>query len=132
MPPERDPRATIRLTPGVLGVWRRERRDRPVAYRLALIGIGTLTGSAVLVAMHLGVIAEFVGGLAVLPLSLATFLRLLPPPPWTDERTDGRGHGQGADSGPWPPDGSGMELDWEKFERQFNAFVQDRSARPRR
>jgi hypothetical protein len=131
MPHERDPRTSIRLTRGVLGVWRRERRDRPMAYRLVLLGLGALAASAVLVAMHLGVIAELVGGLAILPLSLATFLRLLPPPPWTDDGSDGGGHGQGADSGRWPPDGPQMEFDWEQFERQFNAFVNDRAARPR-
>ena len=131
MPPQRPPRARIRSTRRLRSVWRRERRQRPAAYRLALVGLAALGLSAALVAIHLGLIAQLVGGLALLPLSLAAFLRLLPPPPWTDEGTDGRGHGQQIDSGgPWPPDEPALEFDWDNFERQFRAFVEDQASRP--
>lgn len=113
-------------------MWQRERLQRPLAYRLALIGIGTLALSAALVAMHLGVLAQLVGGLALLPLSLAAFLRLLPPPPWNDDGTDGREPWDETDSGgPWPPDEPAVEFDWDQFERQFRAFVHDRASRSR-
>jgi hypothetical protein len=103
MPHQRPPRTSIRSTSRLCNVWRGERRQHPVAYRVALIGIAAVVLSGALVAMHLSVMAQLVGGLAVLPLSLAAFLRLLPPPPWTDEGTDGWRHGQESDSGgPWP------------------------------
>jgi hypothetical protein len=95
-----------------------------VAYRVALVGIAAVALSAGLVAIHLGLIAEFVGGMAILPLSLAAFLRLLPPPPWTDEGPDGWWPGHDSDSGgPWPPDGPVFV--WETFEREFRAFVEE-------
>jgi hypothetical protein len=132
MPDQRPPWASIRFTRRLRSVWRRERRQRPVAYRLALIGFAALGLSAALVAIDLGVIAEFVGGLAVLPLSLAAFLRLLPPPPWTDEGTGGWRHGPETNSGgPWPPDKSTPEFDWASFEQQFRAFAEDQASRPR-
>jgi hypothetical protein len=132
MPHQRPPRTSIRSTPRLRSIWRRERRQRPVAYGLARIGVAALAVSAALATMHLGVIAELVGGLALLPVSLAAFLRLLPPPPWTDEETDGRGHGQESDGGgPWPPDDPALEFHWDRFERHFRAFVEDQASRPR-
>lgn len=128
---KRSPRTSIRSPRRLRGIWRRERRQRPVAYRLALIGVAALGLSAALVAMDLSVIAQLVAGLALLPLSLATFFRLLPPPPWTDEGNDGRGGGQDTDSdGPWPPDEPALKFDWDTFERQFREFVETGASRP--
>lgn len=99
-----------------------------MAYRVALVGIAAVALSAALVAMHLGVIAEFVGGLAVLPLSLAAFLRLVPLPPWTDEGPDDwRGGYDGDGGGPWPPDEPVFV--WDTFEREFRAFVEEQVPR---
>jgi hypothetical protein len=126
MPHQRPPRTSIRSTSRLCNVWRGEPGQHPVAYRVALIGIAAVVLSGALVALHLSVMAQLVGGLAVLPLSLAAFLRFLPPPPWTDEGTDGW-HGQESDSGgPWPPDEPALEFAWDSFERAFRAFVEDR------
>jgi hypothetical protein len=93
------------------------------------VGVAALALSAGLVAMHLGVMAQLVGGLSLLPLSLAAFLCLLPPPPWTDEGTDGRGYGGHTDGGgPWSPDEPAWQFDWDEFERQFRAFVEDEAS----
>jgi hypothetical protein len=130
MPHKRPPRSSIRFASHLRSGWRRERRQHPVAYRVALFGIAAVALSAALVAIHLGVIAQLVGGLAVLPLSLAAFLRLLPPPPWTDEGTDGWRHEQGSDNGgPWPPDEPVLEFAWDRFEREFRAFVEEQVPR---
>jgi hypothetical protein len=105
----------------------REYRQRPAAAALALMGIAALGLSAALVAAHHSLIAQLVGGLSLVPLALATFLRLLPPPPWTEEGTDGWRHGQGRDNDkPWPPDGPAFEFDWESLEQEFRAYAEDR------
>jgi len=60
--------------------WRRESRERPAVARLVLIAVGTLSVGVVLAGSGLALLGELIAGLALLPLSLAVFFRLLPPP----------------------------------------------------
>jgi hypothetical protein len=107
--------------------WRRESRERPVAIRLAMIGIGTLSAAGVLAGGRLSLLAQLVGGVALLPLSLAIYLRMLPSSPWSDGRDDGDGPGGGGyDHGGPRPSGGHDGSDWECFERQFRAYVEER------
>jgi hypothetical protein len=111
--------------------WRRESRERPAAARLALIGVGALLAGAALEAGGVVLLAQLVAGLALLPLSLATYLRLLPPSPWIDGRDDG-GPGPGGDGngGPRPPGGPDADIDWDRFEQQFRDYVDRRELVP--
>jgi hypothetical protein len=108
--------------------WRQERRERPVAVRLALVGVGTLSVAGALAGGRLIILAQLVAGLALLPLSLATYLRLLPASPWSDGPGNGGGPGWGGDDhgGPQPSDGRAGETDWDRFERQFRAYAEER------
>jgi hypothetical protein len=108
--------------------WRRERRERPLAARSALVGVGTLTAAAVLAGGSLYLIAELVAGLALVPLALATYLRMLPSSPWTDGRGDGGGPGRGGDDdpGPGPSGDPDAHVDWDRFEREFRAYAEER------
>ena len=125
MPEQRPSRTSTGLLASRLpSAWRRERRARPAAGRLALIGAAALGLSAVLAAAHLYLIAQLAGGLALLPLSLAAFLRLLPPPPWTEGETGGSDDWRGGNiGGPCPPDNTVLGFDWDSFERQFHAYI---------
>ncbi len=58
--------------------WRRERRERPGAVRMALIGLGALAVAAALAGGGLALLAQLVAGLSLVPLSVAIYLRLLP------------------------------------------------------
>ncbi len=111
----------------LLDTWRHERRERPFAVRLALVGLGMVTAAAALAGGRLYVLAQLVGGLAVLPLAVATYLRMLPPSPWSDD-DGGNGGGRGPDDPPGPaPDGGPQgDLDWERFEREFRAYAERR------
>jgi hypothetical protein len=111
--------------------WRQESRDRPAAARLALIGVGALFAGAALAGGGVVLLAQLVAGLALVPLTLATYLRLLPPPPWTDGRDDG-GPGRGGDGrgGPRPSGGPDADTDWDSFERQFRDYVERRELVP--
>lgn len=92
--------------------------------RLALIGIAAVGLSAALAAAHAGLIAQLVGGLALVPLSLAAFIRLLPPPPWTEGGGDGWSDGRGGrGDAPSPPDQPPSDFDWDEFERRFRAYI---------
>jgi hypothetical protein len=124
MPEQRPSRTSTRLASRLRDTWRRERRARPAASRLTLLGAAALGLSGALTAAHLGLIAQLVGGLALLPLTLAAFLRLLPPPPWTEGQTGGSDDWRGRDGdGPRPPDKPTLDFNWDSFERQFRAYV---------
>jgi len=124
MPEQSPSRTSTGLASRLGGAWRRERRARPAAGRLTLLGAAALGVSGALAAAHLGLIAQLVGGLALLPLTLAAFLRLLPPPPWTDGQTGGSDDWLGGNGDrPRPPDKPTFDFDWDSFERQFRAYV---------
>lgn len=105
--------------------WRRDSRERPAVARLVLIAVGTFSVGVVLAGSGLALLGELIGGLALVPLSLAVFLRLLPPPPWTDA-DDCRGPGSRGDdhARPGTIDGPRAETDWDSFEHQFRAYVE--------
>jgi hypothetical protein len=106
---------------------RRETRDRPTVARLALTGVGMLLLGAGLAASVSLLLAELIGGLALLPVSLAVFFRLLPPPPWSDpDDVGGPGWGGNDSDRPQPSSGPVGDTDWERFERQFRAYVERR------
>lgn len=125
MPEKRPPRTSTGLLASRLqSAWRRERRARPAAARLALMCAVALGLTAVLAAAHFYLIAQLTGGLALVPLSFAAFLRLLPPPPWTEGGTGGSDDWRGDNSGgPCLPDNSALGFDWDSFERQFRAYI---------
>ena len=101
-----------------------------MAASLAVTGVGGLLAGAALVAGGLVILAQLVAGLALVPLTMATYLRLLPAAPWTDGRNDG-GPGWGRDDGgPRFPDGPDTGTDWDRFERQFRDYVEDRELGP--
>lgn len=109
---------------------KRHLRERPVAVRLfAMAAAAVLTGG-VLAAVGIDVLAQLIGGLALVPLSLASYRMLLPAQLWTD---DGNGGGwrDGDDPdapGPVPPhDGA---FDWQQFERQFWTYVDEHRPTP--
>jgi hypothetical protein len=66
-----------------------------------------------------------VGGLALVPLSLAAFLCLIPVG-WEPGGEDGGGPGGGGSDGDGPrsPGGPGADLDWARFEADFWAYVE--------
>ena len=114
---------------GFLDTWRQERRERPLAVRLALIGLAMVAAAAALAGGGAYVLAQLVGGLAVLPLAVATYLRMLPSPPWSDDdSSDGGGNGRGPDDprGAGPDDGPQADLNWERVEREFRAYAERR------
>ena len=113
----------------LLDTWRQERRDRPGAVRPAMIGLAMVAAAGALAGVRLYVLAQLVGGLAVLPLSVAAYLRMLPSPPWSeDDGGNGGGPGRGPDDprGSGPDDGPEADLNWERFEREFRAYDEQR------
>ena len=105
---------------------RRRRAQRPAAFRVAAAGGIMLLLSAGLAAIQLDLLAGLLAGLAVLPLSVAVYLRLLLAPPWTDAADgDSRGpaRGRGDDGVPRCPSGLSPDFDWDRFEQQFRAYV---------
>lgn len=105
---------------------RRKIRERPVATGLGGLAVTSLVLSAALAATRLTLLAEFIGGLALVPVSLAIWLCLLPATGWFD---DGQGHdGRGGNppNGPSPAPAGGPDgaIDWAAFERQFWAHVE--------
>jgi hypothetical protein len=97
---------------------------RPMARRLLVIALAGLTGAAALAAAGNPLIAQLIGGLALVPLSVAAYLMLLPV--WSDAGAGDWGPGPSDDDpeGPRPdhhPDGG---LDWMAFERDFWAYVE--------
>ena len=115
----------------LLDTWRQERRDRPFAVRLAVLGLAMVAAGAALAGGGVYVLAQLLGGLAVLPLALAAYFRMLPALPWREDG-GGNGPGGGPGSGPDDPRGSGpdagpdADLNWERFEREFRAYAERR------
>ena len=73
----------------------------------------------------MALLGQLVAGLAVAPLSLALYLCLLPAGPWPDDG-GGPGPGGGDDrpDAPGPAGGPDGAVDWNRFERQFRAYVE--------
>ena len=110
--------------------WRRERSDRPAAVRLALIGVGGLAAGAALAAGGLVLLAQLITGLALVPLSLATYIRLLPARPWSDDGGGRPGGGGDGSGGPEPSGGPEFDVDWDSFERHFRDYAERRELVP--
>jgi hypothetical protein len=107
-----------------LDALRRTAAERPVAARLGALALAGFAVGAILAAAGMGLLAQLVGGLALVPLSLAIYLCLMPARFWSDGGHDG---GWGDDGGgPPSPGGPSGEVDWESFERQFWTHVEDR------
>jgi hypothetical protein len=106
--------------------WRRESAaHRSVRVLTAAALLGLLAGG-LLVVTDRALLGQLVAGLAVAPLSLALYLCLLPAGPWPD---DGGGPGPGGgDHHPDAPGPAGRRdeaVDWDRFERQFWAYVEE-------
>jgi hypothetical protein len=93
---------------------------------LLLVGALGLTLSLLLIAAHMALVGQLVAGLAVVPLTFAVYLCLI----LADTRPDGNGGGgsSGDDGEPGPPRPGtpGDGVDWERFEREFWAYVDER------
>lgn len=106
--------------------WRREsaaHRSVRVLTAAALLG---LSAGGLLVVAGMALLGQLVAGLAVAPLSLAVYLCLLPAGPWPDDGS-GPGPGGGGDhpDAPGPAGGPDEVVDWDRFERQFRAYVEE-------
>lgn len=111
--------------------WLRERRRRPAAARLAVVAAVALVAGGALAAFGVMLLAQLVVGLALVPLTLATYLRLLPAAPFDDGRGwGGPGRGGGDRGGPPPPAGPDAGVDWDRFEAQFRAYAEQRERVP--
>jgi hypothetical protein len=106
--------------------WRRESAAHPSLLALTAAAALGLAAGGLLVAAGLALIGQLVAGLAVAPLSLALYLCLLPAGPWPDD-----GGGPGPGGGDHHPDAPGPggrleeAVDWDRFEREFWAYVED-------
>jgi hypothetical protein len=105
--------------------------QQPSATRRAVlmplgIGVLSLTLSPLLIAAHMALLGQLVAGLAVVPLTFTIYLCLLV----TGMRPDGNGGGgsSGGDGkpNPPPPGTPGDGVDWERFEREFRAYADQR------
>jgi hypothetical protein len=114
---------------GVLrDVWQHERRQRPIAARLALIAGAMLAIGTALGAASSALLGELIAGIAVLPLSVALYLRLLPPSPWTllEEPSSGPALMTEDHRGSVQSAGTDACVDWDCFERQFRVYAAKR------
>lgn len=110
-------------------VWktlRRQAAKHPTVLVPLLVGVVGLMLSLLLIAAHIALVGQLVAGLAVVPLSFAVYLRLL----FADTRPDGNGGGgsSGEDGEPRPPrpEAPADGVDWERFEHDFWAYVDER------
>jgi hypothetical protein len=104
--------------------WRRERRRRPAAVALALLAVGSMAVGGALAAAGLVVLAQLVGGLSLVPLSLGAYLCLIPVDLSPGDDGGGGPGGGGRDpSGPNAPGGGGVDVDWARFEAEFWAYA---------
>jgi hypothetical protein len=93
---------------------------------LTLVALFGLTTGAALVAAGLPLLGEFIAGLAVPLMTMAVYLVLLAAGPWADGGGGpGGGGGSGDEPDPDPFGPSGDGVDWERFEREFWAHVDD-------
>ncbi len=96
-----------------------------MAVRLLVVAAAAVVTGGVLAAAGLVLLAQLIGGLALVPLSLASYLMLLPAQLWTD---DGGGwHDGDHPDGPDPAPPRGGDFDWPEFERQFWARVREQA-----
>jgi hypothetical protein len=106
--------------------WHQEARSHRSVLVLTLVGLLGLALAPMLVAAGMGLVAQLVAGLAVAPLALVLYLCLLPTGPWPED-DGGPGRDEGDPDRPGPssePDASGG---WERFEREFWAYLDERS-----
>jgi hypothetical protein len=109
-------------------IWRRHRRDRPAATGSLLAAVACAALAAGIAVAGLPLLAQFVAGLALVPLSVTAALYLIPARPWAgggdDWRRGGGGDGDGPGPRPAPSGGLAVEVDWERFERDFGAYAE--------
>jgi hypothetical protein len=103
---------------------RRKIRERPVATGLGGLAVTSLVLSGALAATGLTLLAQFIGGLALVPIALAMWLCLLPAAGWFDDGHGHDGRGGSPPNGPSPAGGPDGAIDWVAFERQFWAYVE--------
>lgn len=110
----------------VFNACRRHLRDRPVAVRLFAVAAAAVLAGAALAAAGLTLLAQLIGGLALVPLTLASYRMLLPAQLWADEGNGGGWHDGDNPEGPSPVPSPGGAVDWPQFERQFWSYVEER------
>lgn len=107
--------------------WRRESRRHSAVRVLTFAGLLGFVLGPVLAVAGLSLLGQFVAGVSVAPLALVVYLCLLSPASWPGGGDGGRGPGRGDDP-PEPPDSPdepGGGVDWERFERDFWAHVDE-------
>ena len=95
---------------------------------LAVAALSAMAAAAGLAASGAGLLAQLVGGLALVPLSVAVALCLLPARLWPDSDDGGGGFGRGGDDhgGPRPDGDPRGGIDWERFEREVWEHIRER------
>jgi hypothetical protein len=105
------------------------RRQRPVAMGLITLGVALVLGGSLLPAAGHDLLAQLVVGLALVPLSVAIALFLLPAPLWLDDSEERGGPGHGGDDGRGgPSDRPDGGVDWARFEHEFAQYVEQHRA----
>jgi hypothetical protein len=107
--------------------WREQSRRHPSVLVLTLAALLGMALGPILILAGMPLLAQFVAGIAVAPLALAIYLCLLLVG-WAggDGGSDGRGPDDRPpiEPDPFTPDG---DVDWERFEREFWAHVDERT-----
>jgi hypothetical protein len=106
--------------------WRRESAEHRSVFVLTLAALLGLSLGSLLFVAGMTLLGQLVAGLAVPSLMLALYLCLLPVGPWPEDPGDS-GPGR-RDDGPDVPEPGGRPeevLDWDRFEREFRAYVDE-------
>jgi hypothetical protein len=107
----------------------RNLQQRPAARRLGALTVAGALAAGVLAVVGSGLLAQLVGGLAVVPLSVMAYLMLLPV--WSTGSGGASWPGDDGPDGPTPQDGPDGGTDWASFESQFWSYVErERQATP--
>lgn len=89
--------------------------------------MAAVLAAGVLACAGSGLLAELVGGLALVPLAMMAYLMLLPVE--SDGWGGGGGRGDERPDGPMPDHGPDGAIDWADFEREFWAHVERQGER---
>jgi hypothetical protein len=119
-------RAYPRLMRTVWKTLRLQSRKYPSVRVLLLIGAFGMTLSPVLIAAGMALVGQLVAGLAILPLTFVVYLCTLLAVGRPDDNGGGGSSGDNDEPDAPRPQHPGDGVDWERFERDFRAHVDER------
>jgi hypothetical protein len=105
---------------------RQETAKHPAVLALLVVGGLGLTLSLLLIAANMALIGQLVAGLAVVPLTFAVYLCRLLADTGPDANGGGGYSGDDGDPAPPRPGTPGDGVDWERFERDFRSYADER------